>query len=203
MSEEDTISTLHQVHGLCMWLGIGLLVPIGIIAAKYKSLFGFKWYNIHTILQRLAIVLMLAGFAIAITFTQLDNPKNHFSQPHMIGGLVIFILILTQGIAGTFRPTASIGDGEKSKKRALWEKGHKYMGRIVWLVGQIVLFSGMRYIDETLSLVQIGWVLMVILVYVALRFKTYRDQKGKGYVELGNESMDKTAQLSEDKEHYP
>ena len=205
-SDEDTIDLLHTIHGICMWTGMGLLVPIGIFGAKFKKVFKGNWYNIHAIGERLATFLMLAGFVIAVVSVAIDDDAEHFKEPHQIGGLIVFVLMLIQGIAGTFRPAASIGDGMKTKQRAFWERGHKGMGYFTWLFGQIVLFSGLyNYIDEALGLAQIGWVILVIIIYVGFLFKSYRDNKGRGYFfKDEHESVDMTSKLNQngDKQNY-
>ena len=198
MSKEQTIDLLHRLHGICMWVGMGLLVPIGIFGAKYKKIFKSHWYNIHAIAQRLAITLITAGFTIAVVFVTLDDNVDHFSAPHQIGGLIVFILMFMQGIGGTLRPAESVGDGIKSGKRRFWERGHTFMGYITWLLGQLVIFIGLyNYIDKRLGLAHIGWFVLVIIVYLLFLFKTYTDYKGREYFfKDDQESVDMTAKLS-------
>eukprot|EP00483_Globobulimina_turgida_P006851 UN06863 len=112
MSDADTINTLHQVHGLLMWIAIGLLCPIGIIIANDKLLLlsnqlTTSWYTVHAMIQRLVIILMLSvcAFFITITFTSMDNVA-HFSKIHTIARLLLFILMLFQGMNGILRPAA-------------------------------------------------------------------------------------------------
>ena len=41
------------------------------------------------------------------------------------------------------------------------------MGYIIWLVGQYVLFTGLKILDKTLPWIQIGWSIFQIIVFVA------------------------------------
>eukprot|EP00483_Globobulimina_turgida_P007313 UN07327 len=140
--------------------------------------------------QRLVIILMLCAFFIAITFTSMDNVA-HFSKIHTIAGLLLFILMLFQGMNGTLRPAAPKLKDTKSKRRSIWERVHKTLGYFIWVFGQIELFSGMRYIDDTLSMVHIGWVVLVVLVFTALYFVRYRYKAMKAAVGMKSALMNK------------
>ena len=186
--DNATIDTLHKIHGVCMWISMGLLCSIAIIAAKYKK------YVIHKSIQRVVVVLMIAGFVIAVIFTSMDDDSAHFDGLHGVGGLIVVSLMVIQGIGGMLRPEKK---EDNKSMRECWETGHKYMGRVLWLMGQIVIFLGLRYFDETLSFVQIVWAVMMAVVYVIVKFKVYKDDKmeKKGYVDI-NESFDESVNMS-------
>ena len=162
-----TVDTLFEVHGVLMWTGMGLLIPCGIFAAKFKRLFRDRWFNYHQLMQKSASMLIIAGFVMAVTYTSLDG-MPHFSIPHKQIGLLLFILIFMQRINGAIRPSKSKKENEiKSKKRSVWEMIHKWMGYIIWLIGQYVLFTGLKLLNETLSWIQIGWSILQIIVFTA------------------------------------
>lgn len=66
-----TFYVIVDVHGIIMFLSWGILLPIGGLLARNKSLVGTPlWFNIHQILQPVAYGLAFIGFIIAFIMTQ-------------------------------------------------------------------------------------------------------------------------------------
>ena len=206
--DQETIDALHTTHGILMWTGMALLVPIGIFGSKFKTLFGDNWYNLHVISQRLAIFLLLAGFIISIIMVDIDEESEHFgedNQPHKIGGLIVFILMFLQGIGGTIRPAAPVaafGDDQpiiKTKRRVFWERGHRVMGYIIYLYGQVIVFAGLGALEQDeLAYAHIGWVGLVIVTYLVMLCLCNGDKKGKAYFGGDEQEVDMTTKLTAD-----
>eukprot|EP00484_Ammonia_sp_Unknown_P029554 CAMPEP_0197038118 /NCGR_PEP_ID=MMETSP1384-20130603/15132_1 /TAXON_ID=29189 /ORGANISM="Ammonia sp." /LENGTH=198 /DNA_ID=CAMNT_0042468511 /DNA_START=18 /DNA_END=614 /DNA_ORIENTATION=+ len=173
-----TLLSLFEAHGVIMWTAMGFLVPCGILARRLKSVMPHRWFAWHSTLQSLAVALMIAGFTMAVTFTCLDG-MPHFSIPHKKVGLLLFVLVVLQRINGEARPHAAEPNSIKAHSRTIWEFLHKGLGYIIWIIGQYVLFSGLQLVDSTVALVQIGWsmlqIVLFLLVFMIVRFRERRE----------------------------
>lgn len=90
----------------------GILAPISIGAVYLRSNINFlktntRWLNIHLYLSGTVAFFTILGFILAIVATKMDDPEEqHFNDDiHHKVGLVIFILVIIQGLAGYFRPS--------------------------------------------------------------------------------------------------
>lgn len=89
-SETKTLyATLRRTHGLLNLFGWGILVPIGMIVARYCRQWDPVWFYSHTVVQTIAFIL---GFAGVICGLVLENRLGTDVDTHK--GLGIFILAL-------------------------------------------------------------------------------------------------------------
>jgi DOMON domain/Eukaryotic cytochrome b561 len=102
--------SLWKVHGILMAISWSILVPLAVGTALLRNFLPLPtgmWFQIHRILNTLAVVFTIAGFGIAVHIINQEqgSAAKHFStyQHHKMG-LVIFIFALLQAISGIFRP---------------------------------------------------------------------------------------------------
>jgi hypothetical protein len=151
----EQLPVIKIVHGVLMFLSFGLLMPIGVIAARFgKDAFPApKWFHIHRGVQTAALALALIGFALAIKFT-IDAKVDHFSVLHSKIGLGVFIGAILQPFIAFIRPAK----GEKN--RALWEAVHKSIGWLAVLLAILVILLGLKKIGA-------GTILLVLYSVLA------------------------------------
>lgn len=135
---------LRLFHGVTMFLSWGLLLPIGVAAARFgRHLPNALWFRIHRPVQATGVLLQLAGFIAAMLMV----PVGKFSaQPHAGIGALVFLLGILQPVNAFFRPHVEPGK-EKSKNRRRWELLHLWSGRVALFLGMLNPFWGLRHID--------------------------------------------------------
>eukprot|EP01129_Flabellula_baltica_P010746 TRINITY_DN4577_c0_g1_i1.p1 TRINITY_DN4577_c0_g1~~TRINITY_DN4577_c0_g1_i1.p1 ORF type:complete len:415 (-),score=68.41 TRINITY_DN4577_c0_g1_i1:97-1341(-) len=140
---------LKIVHGIGMFIAWTLVLPIGILCARYlKRSPDALWWLIHRVSQPVGFGIALISLGIIIYETQAVG-SDHFASAHPIGGLVLMIITLIQFIAAILRPHQS--EIEKNCIRGFWEHKHRWLGRILILTSWIVSTFGLcHYTGEPL-----------------------------------------------------
>jgi hypothetical protein len=162
--------TLWIVHGILMFVAWSILVPLAVGTALLRNFLPLPagmWFQVHRILNSIAVLCTIVGFAIAVRNIQEEQGSSakHFStyQHHKIG-LVVFIFAIIQAITGIFRPhlpkpvesTPTEHDAEdgtpktnesnevpkKSPSRIAFEIQHKLMGTVAMIMGWFNVDSG-------------------------------------------------------------
>ncbi|KAJ6329946.1 hypothetical protein OIU76_008716 [Salix suchowensis] len=161
---EQDLRPVLAVHGFMMFLSWGILLPGGILAARYlKHVKGDGWYQIHVSLQCSGLLILLLGLLFAVA----ELRGLNISSAHAKLGLAAIFLACVQPVNASMRPKKSANGEEVSSKRHLWEYFHFIVGRSVIIVGIAALFSGMkhlgdRYGDENVH----GYIWALILWFV-------------------------------------
>uniref|UniRef100_A0A6M2F461 Cytochrome b561 domain-containing protein n=1 Tax=Populus davidiana TaxID=266767 RepID=A0A6M2F461_9ROSI len=161
---EQDLRPVLAVHGFMMFLSWGILLPGGILAARYlKHVKGDSWYQIHVSLQYSGLAILLLGLLFAVA----ELRGLNISSVHVKFGLAAIFLACVQPVNATMRPKKSANGEEVSSKRRLWEYFHVIVGRSAIIVGIAALFSGMkhlgdRYGDENVH----GYIWALILWFV-------------------------------------
>eukprot|EP00466_Bigelowiella_natans_P000067 jgi/Bigna1/125362/aug1.1_g70 len=140
-------------HGICMWIAFSFLLVSGILVSRY------------------ALIFASAGLGIA--FVHFDEPLE---SSHGQLGLVICIALICQILAGGFlRPDKSV---PKSKKRFMWEIGHKGVGSAIVVMALVNVFTGLLLEGEgdeggehSLFLgLHVGWILFIVVTICIFEF---------------------------------
>jgi len=77
-----------------------ILLPLGAIVARYRTINPF-WFNIHQVLQVLAGLLIIPGFALGVNFkNRLADLGAVTSRQHNNTGIALFVLYMVQLIVG-------------------------------------------------------------------------------------------------------
>lgn len=200
---EQDLRPVLAVHGFMMFLAWGILLPSGILAARYlKHVKGDGWYQIHVYLQYsgLSIVLLAVLFAVA------ELRGFHFGSIHVKFGMLATLLACAQPVNASLRPKKPANGEEVSSRRHLWEYLHTIVGRGAIVAGIAALFTGMKHLGNRygenvhgLNLALIFWFLigLLIVVYLEYREKQKRREKisGRSNWVLGNQDDDDSLDL--------
>nr|GMD12306.1 cytochrome B561 and DOMON domain-containing protein At3g07570-like [Ipomoea batatas] len=170
-SETKTLyATLRRTHGLLNLFGWGILVPIGMIVARYFRQWDPVWFYSHTVVQTIAFIL---GFAGVICGLVLENRLGTDVDTHK--GLGIFILALgcLQVIALLVRPN------KEAKVRKYWNWYHHNVGRILVIIAIANIFYGIHLGDAGTAWNAGFAIALVVMFFIAaileLRMWTGKD----------------------------
>lgn len=200
---EQDLRPVLGVHGFMMFLAWGILLPGGVLAARYmKHLKGDGWYRIHVYLQYSGLSIVLLGFLFALA----ELRGLYVSSLHVKFGLTAIILACAQPVNAYFRPKRPENGEVAPPNRILWEYGHAVVGRGAILVGMVALLTGMNHLGERygddvkgLTWALIVWFLVGGLIVLYLEYhekerRTVRFSERGNWV-LGNDDEDDSADL--------
>lgn len=141
----------RNIHGSCMLISWGLLIPCGILIAHLMKHRKPTWYKFHRGIQVLGIVLALIGWLTSLMSFDVFSGENNTSKTHGILGCVVMSLGLFQPLNAILRP--HIEDGEKeTHARRLWKHIHKSTGYTAFIlaipniaIGTSIIPNGLPY----------------------------------------------------------
>ncbi|XP_010275743.1 PREDICTED: cytochrome b561, DM13 and DOMON domain-containing protein At5g54830 [Nelumbo nucifera] len=201
---EQDLRPVLAVHGFMMFVAWGILLPGGILAARYlKHLKGDGWFQIHVYLQYSGLAIVVLG----VLFAAAELRGFFINSVHVKFGVIAILLGCFQPVNAYLRPKRPDNGEVASSKRILWEYLHVMTGRCAIVAGIAALISGMnhlgdRYGGETvhgLNWALIIWFLMGALLVVYLENgerKRRRDRSfGKSNWVLGNIEEDDSTDL--------
>lgn len=201
---EQDLRPVLAVHGFMMFVAWGILLPGGIMAARYlKSLKGDGWFQIHVYLQYSGIAIMFLG----VLFAAAELRGFFVSSVHVKFGVLALLLAVLQPLNAKFRPSKPANGDVPSRNRILWEYLHVITGRSAVIVGIVALFTGMKHLGhrydsenvEELTWALMLWVLSVIVVVLCLEYKEVKrrigDRSTRGHWVLGNTEEDDSVDL--------
>ncbi|KAF8700694.1 hypothetical protein HU200_034044 [Digitaria exilis] len=201
---EQDLRPVLAVHGFMMFVAWGILLPGGIMAARYlKSLKGDGWYQIHVYLQYSGIAIMFLG----VLFAAAELRGFFVTSVHVKFGVVALLLAILQPLNAKFRPSKPAHGEVPSQNRILWEYLHVITGRSAVIVGVVALFTGMKHLGhrydsenvEELTWALMLWVLSVIVIVLCLEYKEVKrrgsDRSARGHWVLGNTEEDDSVDL--------
>ncbi|CAN4099855.1 unnamed protein product [Withania somnifera] len=181
---EEDLRPVLAVHGFMMFLAWGILLPGGILAARYlKHVKGDGWFQIHVYLQYSGLSIVFLGFLFAVA----ELRGLSFSSLHVKFGMPAILLAIAQPINAYLRPKKA-GDGEEvSPKRHLWEYIHVIVGRGAIVVGIASLITGMKHLGERyddedvhkLIWALIVWILVGALTDIYLEFRERKRRRDR------------------------
>jgi len=126
-------------HGVLMLLGWGVLLPQGILAARYLKWRGPLFYKLHLRLQISGMLLGVAGLVLALVQFA---PFGGGVGGHSLLGLVVSALGLLQPLNGALRPKKG------APRRVLWEVLHKGSGYLAMLLAVPTIYLGILTLHE-------------------------------------------------------
>jgi protein-S-isoprenylcysteine O-methyltransferase Ste14 len=88
---------LEQVHGIINAVSWGLLLPLGVMAARYLRRFSGAnpwWFYIHVTCQCLGYLLGVVGWALGIKLENYNKSTVHYKHRNL--GIAIFTLATLQ-----------------------------------------------------------------------------------------------------------
>jgi hypothetical protein len=177
-------------HGRSMVLAWGIVVPVGVIAARFfkilpgqdwpRELDNHAWWLAHRILHYIAGLLTLAGLALVL------GGLAHIgsSGTHAIFGWAVVMLACGQFLGGWFRgskggPTDRHPDGsmrgdhyDMTPRRLVFEYLHKIGGYTALLVAMGAILTGLWRANAFIWMwigISLWWAGLVVMVIVLQR----------------------------------
>ncbi|KAK6780147.1 hypothetical protein RDI58_022331 [Solanum bulbocastanum] len=126
---------LRRSHGVLNMLSWGILIPIGVMVARYFRQYDPIWFYSHTTIQSLAFLLGFVG--IVCGFLLEDRLSAHVDK-HKALGIFILVLACLQVIAFLVRPE------KESKVRKYWNWYHYTLGRVLIILAAANIFYGIH-----------------------------------------------------------
>lgn len=128
-------SRLRMSHGVLNMLGWGVLMPIGIIVARYFKQFDPTWFYVHVSIQSGGFILGSVGVVCGLV---LNDRINANVAKHKALGIVILVL-------GCLQVTAFLARPDKvSKVRKYWNWYHHGVGRVLIALAVVNVFYGIH-----------------------------------------------------------
>ncbi|EER88731.1 cytochrome b561, DM13 and DOMON domain-containing protein At5g54830 [Sorghum bicolor] len=201
----EDLRPVLAVHGFMMFVAWAILLPGGIMAARYlRHLKGELWFQAHTYLQYSSIAVMFLGVLFAVA----ELRGFSFKSRHARMGAVALTFASMQPINAYLRPHRTENGESLPGNRVAWEYLHVLTGRSAALAGIVALFTGLqhlghRYGSKTIKGLTCGlilWVVSVILVtayleYMAIKRRTAGADGPSGKWVLGSTEEDDTVDL--------
>jgi hypothetical protein len=149
--------TAHAVMAAIAW---GFSMPLAVGMAWFRQLIPTTWIYIHVSFNLLTFVLTLLAVIVGVAAVSSRNTSQHFSKPHHILGVILFVAYTFQVGNGFLRPpVARKEDGSPVERKPLslkkpesprewWHMIHRATGIIMLIGGIFQIASGMQLFDE-------------------------------------------------------
>ena len=129
-----------RAHAMCMLLSWGLLLPGGVLTARFlRHRPNGAWFKAHRAVQLSGLLLALLGWSIALANFDVFTGPTSVSTIHGSIGMVVMTLGLLQPINAFFRPKPP---EDKTDARVAWERLHKGSGRTAVVLGLLNALIG-------------------------------------------------------------
>ncbi|KAF8380046.1 hypothetical protein HHK36_027516 [Tetracentron sinense] len=126
---------LKRSHGVLGVMGWGLILPSGAIVARYYKHQEPLWYYLHTVIQFVGFIIVLAGVVAGSALYD----RLHANVPAHRGiGIFALVLSILQVIAFFLRPN------KDSKIRKYWNWYHHWVGRFALFFGAVNIVLGIH-----------------------------------------------------------
>lgn len=135
-SAADKLQKRVRTHGALQVFGWGILLPIGVLFARYAKSLDPAWFYIHITFQMIGFIFVIAGLGTGVS---LANEINvHGLAGHKGLGFFLFALAILQVLAVIARP------GKDAKLRKYWNWYHWWVGRLALFLACINIFVGLN-----------------------------------------------------------
>jgi hypothetical protein len=173
----------RQAHGLLMAFAWGLLVPLGIISARYFKSYPGKWFLGHRVFVVTGLSLALAAFVIALVKIADGNHPLHRQL-----GISTMALALANPFIAAVRPHPPQGKEQPTMQRRIWAFVHLTVGRTAYVCAIVNCFIGLSYFNTTAGQINnntiaflVCWGDVILLaIFLEIRTRLYPDQKTLG-----------------------
>ncbi|XP_064945641.1 cytochrome b561, DM13 and DOMON domain-containing protein At5g54830-like [Musa acuminata AAA Group] len=202
---DQDLRPVLAVHGFMMFVAWGILLPGGILAARYlRHIKGDGWFQLHVYLQYSGIAIMLLG----VLFAAAELRGFYLSLVHVKFGVTAILLACAQPLNACVRPKRPAEGEIASPKRIIWEYFHIIVGRSAIVAGVAALITGMKHLRhrygsenvQGLTWALILWVLafallVMYLEYMEIKRRRIHRSSLKGNWVLGNSEDDDSVDL--------
>lgn len=135
----DAVPTFIIIHAICFAGSFFLLFPLGVVALRW---FGrVRW---HWMLQALATLICVLGFAMAFAFSFMDPEYHSFNESHQVIGIIVVAALIVQVCLGYSHHR----NYQKLAQRTWVSISHLWVGRVVIVLGMV---NAILYVHVFLS----------------------------------------------------
>lgn len=183
------LGVLLALHGRLMVLAWAVLVPTGILAARFfkvwpgqdwpRQLDDQRWWRTHRLSQYSAVVVMCVALALVLNASR----DGVAPGPHAMIGWTVLGLATLQVLGGLFRgskggPTALAPDGslrgdhfDMTRRRLLFEYLHKSTGYVAFSLSIAAVLSGLLQSNAPrwMFMVLVAWWSVLIFLFAILQ----------------------------------
>ena len=165
---------LYDVHALFMFLSWSIILPFGVLFARYGRGFADAlWFRVHQPVQFIGVILGCTGFIIAFVMVKLQDGV-HFSTPfHAQLGTAIIGLAIVQVAVALLRPHPSKENEKPPKIRRIFEWFHWTVGRILVIAPIAQVISGIQQIGYPYWVLILYCVLLAVVLFSILVFEIF------------------------------
>ncbi|KAM6585679.1 hypothetical protein CsatB_012681 [Cannabis sativa] len=172
---------LRNAYVILIIIGWGILLPVGVIIARYFSKFPIhlnEWYSYHIMCQSIGYVLGTLGWLIGILIDHTSKQHSHELRSHQILGIIIFTLTTIQMVAIFWQPKM-----EEEYDHCGWKSWgiyHRLLGYVIIVLIIADIFEGVILNQNQPTKWKWSCVaILVILVLTAVSLEIYRWVKSK------------------------
>ncbi|CAN4116657.1 unnamed protein product [Withania somnifera] len=140
-SHERHHRLLRVVHGVINIFGWGILLPIGVIIARYYKRLPMKceeWYSLHVRSKVAGYILGTIGWGLGMSIRNSDKDKHTKMSTHGIIGTIIFTFTTIQVLAICLQPD------EENAYRKYWVIYHNIFGYALIILTIVNIFQGIE-----------------------------------------------------------
>ncbi|KAJ1271708.1 hypothetical protein BS78_06G146800 [Paspalum vaginatum] len=160
----DTFPT-ERKHGLLAMMGWGVLMPIGMMTARYFRQLDPCWFYSHMAIQVAGFALGIAAVVLGFRLNE-DGLKN--VDVHKAFGIAILAMATLQVMAILARPDKT------SKVRRFWNWYHHNIGRAAILLAMGNVFLGLSIAQEISAYIVSYGVFVAVWVVAVAAFEMKR-----------------------------
>ena len=191
-ARDHRLASWKAWHGRIMVLSWGVLVPVGILGARYFKVWpgqdwprivdDQRWWNAHRILQ--SVAMGLAAVAAILAWSHSGDPQG-LALWHGWAGWGLLILGWGQILGGLLRgskggptdprakPPDFVGDHySMTRKRIVFEYTHKIIGFCALLLSIAVIAMGLKLADAPRwmgLIIGLWWAMLALAAFVLQR----------------------------------
>lgn len=125
---------LKNRHGVLNTVGWGILLPCGVLAARYLRFTDPTWFYAHVFLQLSGYILGVAGWATGLRLGNYSAGVTY--HKHRIIGIAVFTIATLQVTALLLRPK------KDHKIRKAWNFYHYILGTTILVLAILNIFYG-------------------------------------------------------------
>lgn len=179
------IEKFQAAHGALMFVAWYVLVPIGIMIARFFKHIGHRWYIYHSICMSLAALCTITSGVIIFAVLWPTVTFQATFDPILLAHAYIGILVIGLG-AFAMPVLGKLADylykPERSSAPVFPDRVHAWLGRLVGILAFINIWLGVIIFDTRKTVwIAVGVILAVIYI-VAFIFLQIRRKRDEGQI---------------------
>ncbi|KAL7244369.1 hypothetical protein ACSBR1_016583 [Camellia fascicularis] len=188
----DSKTKLKISHGVLNTISWGIMMPIGLLVARYLKAVGPAadplWFYLHIVVQLSAYIIGLAGGATGFLLLSKSSGIHH--PCHLGIGIILFSLGLLQVSALLLRPS------KDHKYRYLWNLFHHNTGYAVILLSFFNIWLGFSILKPAKKWMIAYGVVLGALILSAFLLEVWKKFARDGRTGGAHEEVNKSASTS-------